>query len=149
MASLPFGPCDLHARVLSCVDRDLHQHIFGDSARDEINLVLKSIESKFPRRWAPRRLKSAQPTSSRQPRLAGARLRFAVLFFGCLALKFPRYGRSSWFPNLITDREAVGSPIYTTYRPSPKLVQSELGFCLFSPLRCCVVFSILSTGVHR
>ena len=42
------------------------------------------------------------PPKSGSP-LAGAQLPFAVLFFGCLAVRFARYGRSSRFPNLITD----------------------------------------------
>ena len=62
---------------------------------------------------------------ARSPRLAGATyagtrrpcewsaeiwLPFAVLFFGCLAVRFARYGRSSRFPNLITDPITMRGP---------------------------------------
>jgi len=47
----------------------------------------------------------AKDAGARRPREWSAEIGFLLLFyfFGSLAIKFTRYGRSSRFPNLITD----------------------------------------------
>jgi len=53
--------------------------------------------------------------------LQGRDFLLLFLFFGCLADKFMRYGRSNRFSNLITDLIAMGG-CGRSYRPSPKSI---------------------------
>ena len=55
---------------------------------------VKYAGTRHPREWS---------AEIRLLALLGAWLPFTVFIFGCLAVRFARYGRSSRFPNLITD----------------------------------------------